>query len=104
MNATCDKPATSPLPPVSPAKLPAVPLGWEAMPSFGQGYAQWSGATVGDGMAQPAVAKEAFTTRGAQRSLLEVAVHSNALDSFWAAVGSAARPPRYAGLQLAKQS
>ena len=103
MNATCDKPATSQLPPVSSAKLPAVSLGWEAMPSFGQGYTQWAVATVGDGSAQPAVAREAFTTRGAQRSLLEVAVHSNALDSFWAAVSSAVVVSRHRGLRVAKQ-
>ncbi|MCP5556502.1 MAG: hypothetical protein H7A55_02000 [Verrucomicrobiaceae bacterium] len=80
MNTTCDYPATSAQLPVSPANLPAVPLGWGAMPSFGQGYAQWAGATVD--WTVPPTPVEAFTTRQEQHSLLDVEVHSSALDSF----------------------
>ncbi|MCB1210977.1 MAG: hypothetical protein KDK97_16760 [Verrucomicrobiales bacterium] len=99
MNTTCDYPATSAQPPVSPATLPAVPLGWGAMPSFGQGYAQWAGATV-DWTAQPTPV-DAFTTRQAQRSLLDAEVHSCALDTFWCAVSSAVLPPLAHGRALA---
>lgn len=75
--------------PVPASSLPAVPLGWNAMPSFGQGYAQWAGATV-DWSA--ATATEVFTTRPMGQTLLDEAVHSSELDSFWNSVSMALRP------------